>query len=71
MKKQHFTSWISVENELPFKDGEYLVVCDVWGEARRYVMYYEEEYGGFDSFEFATYDKDVTHWMALPSLPSK
>ena len=52
-------NWISVEDELPKKDGKYLFYDEILGVQAS--IYYDG----------CTLTNSVTHWMALPQPPAK
>lgn len=53
--------WISVKDKMPEKDGRYLV----------YIVYNSfSDWTGVSSLRNGVFDdKNVTHWMELPSKP--
>jgi hypothetical protein len=54
--------WISVEDELPKKDGDILVYCaDGVG-----VWEYDKSYNGQDMKDY----NHITHWMPMPQAPT-
>ena len=65
--------WISIEDRLPRKCGEYL--CIVYGLDKRphiYVLYYANERGFYDyDGEYGYYDVDASYWMPLPEPPKE
>jgi len=68
--------WISVEERLPEKSDDYLVVVNM-GNNTIFVtkcVYYTtaqeaEEDGENDRKGFAVFDDNITHWMPLPEAP--
>lgn len=74
--------WISVEERLPDKKGEYLTY-DQWGYgAVIKTAYWTPKYDGFDEYlrgrsiwhnydsEYGCYElTGITHWMPLPDAP--
>lgn len=71
--------WISVKDELPKEDGDYLVATRILGQLNpSYIevawydrtskvkwSYFDPDYGDIDMSDV------VTHWMPLPLLPGK
>jgi len=58
------TNWISVINELPTEDGEYLS----WDG----MDYYCEKYfSKIQRWDLQLSDPPITHWMPLPEPPKK
>lgn len=66
IKHTQKTDWISVEDNLPVKNGKYLVTCDNWMYSP-YVCVYSTEYG---SQYWNIPAGRVTHWMELPVQPN-
>lgn len=70
--------WISVNDSLP-EEGDQVIITDgscTYYAVKRYVEGWDyqiaEDYP-LDSLEFslnAMMEKDITHWMSLPSPPS-
>jgi hypothetical protein len=65
--------WISVKDELPKKDGDYLV-CDTHSDAMMVTCYEVNTMRWNDNgtkplIDFWEHD-EVTHWMPLPNPPS-
>jgi len=56
---QQHPNWISVEDELPEKDGKYLFYDEVLGH--EVSIYYDG----------VTLVSSITHWMPLPQAPKK
>lgn len=79
--------WISAEKKLPETNGEYLCVCDCFGNQSICVVRFATNLEKIDKYDFAKkrksgwyaydgewgyYERDsITHWMPLPSLPKK
>ena len=59
--------WISVEDNLPPKNGRYLVTCDNHLYSP-YVCVYSTEYGS--QYHWNIPAGRVTHWMELPLPPA-
>jgi hypothetical protein len=78
----HSNRWISVEDRLPEKSGEYLVYTEMKdifnaefdgcfgenGEFGCWKSYYDSHTLGFLDAEWTPYD-GITHWMPLPESP--
>ena len=77
MKHKLYTAWISVDDELPYEDGEYLCAVSVRhaaggeGPQYRYVRTVVYRHDGKTWYFERAYKRHstVTHWMPLPSLP--
>ncbi len=79
------TTWISVKEILPNKDGRYLVVKNLFNQAQYIgVLSFTKKYKGFEQHlrgKTMWYDYDseygdvevscVTHWMTLPEPPKE
>ena len=69
MKHKLYTAWISVEDELPYESGDYLVAYNIVsyeapGKNAGIMLF------NFNKLEWiGVYRTVVTHWMALPSPP--
>jgi hypothetical protein len=68
--------WVSVEDRLPYKDGNSEIFCLVWDtyEGHAIVRPYNEYHkcwDGEDADDFYTdaTDGNISHWMPLPSTP--
>lgn len=62
------TEWISVEDRLPDKDGEYLT----WSGLIYYLIWFNASLGLWNVSEdgdTSTAIRNVTHWMPLPEAP--
>lgn len=63
--------WVSVEDELPEKDGHYLVlahdIVNQWQDVRHLKTHHYKRFISDDGF--SDYEPIVTHWMPLPSPP--
>lgn len=58
-------AWIDVKNELPEKDGDYLIFNT---DGAVWIYWYDEEYKEwYDDNGYQT--ESVTHWMPLPEPP--
>lgn len=78
--------WISVENKLPEKNGDYLVVTSFFDRRRIEVLTFVQDLEKLDSYDFhgkrrpgfADYNSEygfserkVSHWMPLPEPPKE
>jgi len=67
--------WISVEDELPYKDGNSSIMCLVFGPYIDIVCRpYNEYHKVWDDEDYDDYFSDavgslITHWQPLPSPP--
>jgi hypothetical protein len=59
--------WISVNDRLPEKSGDYLVTDSM----AKMVAYFSYEHKEWDFFGLDFWkDADITHWMPLPPPPT-
>ena len=72
-----YGQWVSVEDRLPERNGEYIVTaCDegepydeiIWNDT---VVVCAEYYKGCWTWEEYSLDGIVTHWMPLPEPPEE
>ena len=66
-RKERQGEWISVEIELPSKDGKYLVCSNNnrWNKNNVYQARYYTEHGWGQKDK----GRSITHWMPLPEAP--
>lgn len=66
-RKERQGEWISVEDELPSKDGKYLVCSNTnrWKQGNVYQARYYAGHGWGQKDK----GKGITHWMPLPEPP--
>lgn len=57
------SEWISVNDRLPDKTGDYLVFCSNWNFIT--ISYFREK------TTWAKNNKYITYWMPLPELPKE
>jgi hypothetical protein len=76
IQKMDILEWISVDEKLPFKDGDSQIMCLVYDKWHKEILVrpyneYHKCWDNEDKDDFYTKQVGgkITHWMELPSKP--